>query len=126
MLRHGRAEPFEGCTDFSPNFIMGTIGSFFAPYSLASELGISLCSAEDICAQFFAAHVVEYFVARLKIFASVYVIFSKSAVQAHVPMILERCKVRWLDYSGLLRGLGKLVVKYCHFRTQDEALLIFW
>src|ERR1700736_1447555 len=105
---------------------MGTIGSLFALYSLASELGVSLGSAEDICAKFFAAHVVEYFIARLKIFASVYVIFSKSAVQSHVPMILECCEVRRFNHSGLLSGPGKLVIKYCHLRTQDETLLIFW
>ena len=87
---------------------MGAIGSLFALYFLASELGISLCCAEDICAKFFAAHIVEYFIARLKIFASVYVIFSKSAVQSRVPVILERCEVRRFNHSALLSGPGKI------------------
>jgi len=40
-------------------------------------------------------------------------------------MILKRCKIRWLDYSCLLRGLCKLAIKYRHPRAKDEALLIF-
>src|SRR2546429_5757211 len=79
------------------------------------ELGVGLGGTEDICAQVLASHVVEYLLlVRCQAFTGMEVVFSQSAVETHIAVIGEGCKVSWRYYSGKSGCLRKLTIKYGH------------